>query len=151
MIPFISGVKSVVDSILSRIPSNNATLVARLDDTVSSRASGSVWDAALKSYIQGIPQSIINSIQYKLIQVTVNSTGYQGSNTGAISPAVSTTKTIIIPLGIKNNNSNNSNDDAYAYWELTSGSVLTARVQLGPAGIGSTQVYDCAAIVCEFK
>lgn len=41
MIDFLAGVPGKLATLLSRVPSNNATLVANLDTTVSSRAAAS--------------------------------------------------------------------------------------------------------------
>jgi hypothetical protein len=122
MIDFLAGVPGKLATLLSRVPSNNATLVANLDTTVSSRAAASSavsnvdYTSARAGYLDKLNAGGIAGT-VKSVQTLSYTLASEASKVFTIT-SVSTTKTIIIPTS-------SSNSIAWTRWRLTSATQVT--------------------------
>lgn len=122
MIDFLAGVPGKLAILLSRVPSNNATLVANLDATVSSRAAASTavsnvdYTSARAGYLDKLNAGGIAGT-VKSVQTLSYTLASEASKVFTIT-SVSTTKTIIIPTS-------SSNSMSWTRWRLTSATQVT--------------------------
>lgn len=122
MIDFLAGVPGKLATLLSRVPSNNATLVANLDTTMSSRAAASTavsnvdYTSARAGYLDKLNAGGIAGT-VKSVQTLSYILASEASKVFTIT-SVSTTKTIIIPTS-------SSNSVSWTRWRLTSATQVT--------------------------
>ena len=145
MLDFLAGVPGKLKTLLDRLTATRATNLDNLDAAISTRVSSSVWTNALASELDGLapaiaalPTSFINSIQHK----TGSISGTAGSATVTIT-AVTTAKTVLIPLGWYDNGSQNTP----AQMALTNSTTVT----LSRATPGASTITYVNFIVLEFK
>lgn len=148
MIGLLASIKAGITTLTGRLTSGRATALDYLDVSVNSRApsstalSNAVWDATLKSYIQGIPQTQINSIQQGSVSVSSVAESGSSSNTATIS-SVTTSKAICLLSG-----HTSTKADGYAAVELTNATTVTAYVR--NQGVGTATIVAYFTVI-EFK